>query len=153
MADDHLDRAVELAARAYDGRTDRQGDPYVAHAIRVMLAMRTDDERAVAILHDVFEWGRISLREFVAAKLPKRIVDAVDAMTKREGESLAEHVERILASELAVAVKRADLVDNALEHRLERLPKQQRERLVAMYRETATLLGEDLDELCGRPVR
>lgn len=153
MADDHLDRAVELAARAYDGRTDRQGDPYVAHAIRVMLAMRTDDERAVAILHDVFEWGRISLREFVAAKLPKRIVDAVDAMTKREGESLAEHVERILASELAVAVKRADLVDNALEHRLERLPKQQRERLVAMYRETARLLGEDLDELCGRPVR
>ncbi len=152
MADDHLDRAVELAARAYDGRTDRQGDPYVAHAIRVMLAMRTDDERAVAILHDVFEWGRISLREFVAAKLPKRIVDAVDAMTKREGESLAEHVERILASELAVAVKRADLVDNALEHRLERLPKQQRERLVAMYRETARLLGEDLDELCGRRV-
>lgn len=153
MADDHLDRAVELAARAYDGRTDRQGDPYVAHAIRVMLAMRTDDERAVAILHDVFEWGRISLREFVAAKLPKRIVDAVDAMTKREGESLAEHVERIRGSELAVAVKRADLADNALEHRLERLPKQQRERLVAMYRETARLLGEDLDELCGRPVR
>ncbi|WP_404313298.1 phosphohydrolase [Agrococcus terreus] len=153
MTDDHLDRAVELAARAYDGRTDRQGDPYVAHAIRVMLAMRTDDERAVAILHDVFEWGRISLREFVAAKLPKRIVDAVDAMTKREGESLAEHVERILASELAVAVKRADLVDNALEHRLERLPAQQRERLVAMYRETARLLGDDLDELCGRPVR
>lgn len=153
MADDHLDRAVALAARAYDGRTDRQGDPYIAHAVRVMLAMRTDDERAVAILHDVFEWGRISLREFVAAKLPKRIVDAVDAMTKREGESLAEHVERILASELAVAVKRADLVDNALEHRLERLPAQQRERLVAMYRETARLLGDDLDELCGRPVR
>lgn len=153
MAHDDLERAIVLAARAYDGRVDRQGDPYVAHAIRVMHAVEGDDAKAVAILHDVFEWGRISLREFTGAKLPKRVVDAVDALTKREGETLTEHVERVRASELAVRVKRADLVDNALEGRLDRLPsKGQRERLVAMYRETAELLGWSLDELCGREV-
>lgn len=152
MAND-LELAIKVAARAYDGRVDRQGDPYVAHAIRVMLAVDTDDERAVAMLHDVFEWGTITLREFASAKFSKRVVDAVDALTKRRGETLAEHITRLQGSKLAVAVKLADLRDNALEWRLDALPsKATRKRLVTMYRETAALLGVDLDELCGRAV-
>ncbi|SFS18058.1 HD domain-containing protein [Agrococcus baldri] len=153
MADDHLERAILLAAQAFDGRVDRQGHPYMAHAVRVMLAVDGDDLRTVAILHDVFEWGTITLREFVSAKFPKRVIDAVDAMTKREGESIAEHVERLRASELAATVKIADLRDNALAWRLEAMPSPaQRRELVAMYRETAQLLGTSLDEICGRKV-
>lgn len=153
MANDHLERAITVAAKAYDGRVDRQGQPYVAHAIRVMLAVETDDERAVAMLHDVFEWGTITLREFVSAKFPKRIVDAVDALTKRHGESLAEHLGRVQTSKLATTVKIADLRDNTLAWRLDALPDQLlRVHLVAMYRETAELLGVDLDQLCGRQV-
>lgn len=153
MASADLERAIAVATRAYDGRVDRQGEPYVAHAVRVMLAMETDDERAVAMLHDVFEWGTITLREFASAKFPKRIVDAVDALTKRNGETPAEHIDRVRASRLATAVKLADLRDNALEWRLDALPdKRQRKRLVAMYRESAELLGVSLDELCGREV-
>ncbi|ROR66873.1 HD domain-containing protein [Agrococcus jenensis] len=152
MASEDLERAIAVAARAFDGRVDRQGQPYVAHAIRVMLDVDTDDERAVAMLHDVFEWGTVTLRQFHAAKFPKRIVDAVDALTKRHGESTAEHVERVRGSELAATVKVADLRDNALEWRLDALDGATRDRLVAMYRETAQLLGTSLDEICGRPV-
>lgn len=153
MATADLERAIAVATKAYDGRVDRQGQPYVAHAIRVMLAVETDDERAVAILHDVFEWGTITLREFASAKFPKRIVDAVDALTKRHGESPAEHIDRVRASKLATTVKLADLRDNALEWRLDALPdKRLRKRLVAMYRESAELIGVSLDELCDREV-
>jgi hypothetical protein len=104
------------------------------------------------MLHDVFEWGTVTLREFQAQKFPKRIVDAVDALTKRKGESIPEHVERVRASRLASAVKVADLRDNALESRLDALDPETRERLVRMYRETAELLGSSLDEICGRAV-
>lgn len=153
MAGEHLDRAILMAAQAFDGRVDRQGQPYMAHAVRVMLDVDGDDQRTVAILHDVFEWGTITLRQFVSAKFPKRVIDAVDAMTKREGESIAEHSVRVQASELAAAVKIADLRDNALEWRLDALPnKALRKELVAMYRETAELLGTSLDEICGRSV-
>lgn len=152
MAHDDLDRAIAVAARAFDGRVDRQGEPYIAHALRVTLDVEGDDERAVAMLHDVFEWGTVSLREFHAQKFPKRIVDAVDALTKRQGESIAEHVERVRASELATVVKVADLRDNALEWRLDALDAATRDRLVRMYRETAQLLGSSLDEICGREV-
>lgn len=154
MARDHLERAILLAAVAFDGRVDRQGQPYMAHAVRVMLDVEGDDQRTVAILHDVFEWGTITLREFVGAKFPKRIIDAVDAMTKREGESVAEHVERLQASALAAEVKIADLRDNALAWRLDAMPSEAvRTELLGMYRETADLLGTSLDEICGRKVR
>lgn len=154
MAHDDLERAIVIASKAFDGRVDRQGEPYVAHAIRVMLDVEGDDERTVAILHDVFEWGTITLREFVSAKFPKRVIDAVDAMTKRQGETLAEHIERLRRSELAAAVKIADLRDNALARRLDALPTpQMRTELLAMYRESAQLLGTTLDEICGRKVK
>jgi len=154
MAHDDLERAIVIASKAFDGRVDRQGEPYVAHAIRVMLDVEGDDERTVAILHDVFEWGTITLREFVSAKFPKRVIDAVDAMTKREGETIAEHIDRLRTSELASAVKIADLRDNALTRRLDALPTpQMRAELLAMYRESARLLGTTLDEICGRKVK
>lgn len=152
MAHDDLERAIAVAARAFDGRADRQGEPYIAHAIRVTLDVEGHDEQAVAMLHDVFEWGTVTLREFHAQKFPKRIVDAVDALTKRQGESIAEHVERVRASELATAVKIADLRDNALPWRLDALDDATRSKLVRMYRETAEHLGTSLDEICGRAV-
>jgi (p)ppGpp synthase/HD superfamily hydrolase len=152
MAHDDLERAIAVAARAFDGRVDRQGQPYIAHAIRVTLDVDSDDERVVAMLHDVFEWGTVTLREFHAERFPKRIVDAVDALTKRRGESLAEHAARVRASDLALAVKVADLRDNALPWRLDALDAPTRARLVAMYRETAALLGSSLDAICGREV-
>ncbi len=152
MAHDDLERAIAVAARAFDGRVDRQGQPYIAHAVRVMLDVDSDDERAVAVLHDVFEWGTVTLQEFHAQRFPQPIVDAVDALTKRQGESIPEHVERVRASELATAVKLADLRDNALAWRLDALDTTTRARLLRMYRETAELLGTSLDELCGRAV-
>ena len=152
MANDDLERAVAVAARAFDGRVDRQGQPYIAHAIRVTLDVEGDDERAVAMLHDVFEWGTVTLREFDSQKFPKRIIDAVDALTKRQGESIAEHAERVRASELATAVKIADLRDNALAWRLDALDGGTRSKLLRMYRETAEHLGTTLDEICGRTV-
>ena len=150
MAQGGVERAIELASRAFDGRTDRQGDPYIGHAIRVMRDVEGDDAQMVALLHDVFEWGTVSLRDFVKQKFPKRVVDAVDALTKREGESLAEHIDRVHASELASVVKIADLRDNACSWRLDRIDDAAlRDELLAMYRETAELMGTTIEEICG----
>lgn len=153
MATGDLQHAILVATRAYQGRTDRQGEPYVAHAIRVMLDVEGDDARSVAILHDVLEWGSISLRELLAEHFPQRIVEAVEAMTARDDEPLEGFLERVRRSELAVAVKIADLRDNALQWRLNAMPDAAtRERLLAQYRRSAELLGTSLDEICGRAV-
>ena len=50
-----LDRAIEIAVQAHSGQLDKGGAPYILHPLRVMLRMATEEERIVAVLHDVVE--------------------------------------------------------------------------------------------------
>ena len=45
-----LHLAAEIACEAHKGQSDKQGEPYIFHVMRVALAMRTDEERVVALL-------------------------------------------------------------------------------------------------------
>ena len=50
-----LQRAIEIAVAAHKGQIDKAGSPYVLHPLRIMLKLRSDDERIVGVLHDVVE--------------------------------------------------------------------------------------------------
>jgi (p)ppGpp synthase/HD superfamily hydrolase len=50
-----LERAIAIAAEAHAGQVDKAGAPYVLHPLRMMLGMSSNDERIVAVLHDVCE--------------------------------------------------------------------------------------------------
>jgi (p)ppGpp synthase/HD superfamily hydrolase len=50
-----LERAVVIAAEAHAGVVDKAGAPYILHPLRLMLQMSTDEDRIVAVLHDVVE--------------------------------------------------------------------------------------------------
>lgn len=47
--------ALEIAIRSHAGQTERAGEPYILHPIRVMFRMTTSEERMVGLLHDVVE--------------------------------------------------------------------------------------------------
>lgn len=136
--------AIAIASRAFDGRTDRQGDPYIAHAIRVMHDVEGNDAKAVGLLHDTLEWGTVSWDEMLDAGLPQRILAAIDALTDRDDETLSEHVARIRANPLALTIKLADIRDNSLDWRMAKLDRATREELMSKYRDTAGLLGTTL---------
>jgi (p)ppGpp synthase/HD superfamily hydrolase len=50
-----LDKAILIAARAHQGQTDKAGQPYILHPLRVMFSRRNEIERICAVLHDVIE--------------------------------------------------------------------------------------------------
>src|SRR5438270_278019 len=50
-----LEDAIALAVEAHRGQTDKIGQPYVLHVLRVMFRCETEIERIVAVLHDVVE--------------------------------------------------------------------------------------------------
>lgn len=52
---DHLNLAMQIAAEADDGQTDKLGNPYFEHCQRVASAVSSEDEKIVAFLHDVVE--------------------------------------------------------------------------------------------------
>jgi len=136
-----LTTAITLACAAHRGQVDKGGADYILHPLRVMMAMNTEQERIVAVLHDVVEDSpHIRLPEIEEA-FGGRIAAAVDAISKRQGESYDDYLERVAADEIARKVKLADLKDNSDLTRLGRdVTEADRQRLGKYLRARAILL-------------
>ncbi|MFO1225299.1 HD domain-containing protein [Roseateles sp.] len=115
-----LERAIAIAASAHAGQRDKAGQPYILHPLRVMLAFQSDEDRIVAVLHDVVEDTVITLADLQAEGFSPAVVAAVEALTKRKGESRLEAATRAAADSIACRVK---LADNAENMDLSRIPK------------------------------
>lgn len=137
-----LEEAIAIAAQAHRGQTDRAGAPYILHPLRMMLSLRTDDERMAAVLHDVVEdtdWTLDALRERGFSAV---VVDAVDHLTRRAGESYEDFVRRAARHPVARRVKVADLEDNMDTRRLGTVTPGDGERLARYHRAWRFLTGD-----------
>ena len=144
-----LERAIEIAAAAHRGQTDKAGQPYILHPLRVMLACEGEATRIVAVLHDVIEdsdWTPEALR---AEGASDAILAAVDTVTRRDDETYAEFIERAARNEIGRAVKIADLHDNLDLSRIAQ-PTQADFARMERYRAALQHLGAQLPELAGK---
>lgn len=136
--------AKSIAEAAHQGQQDKAGHPYITHPGRVASRLETAGAPAEAIaagwLHDVVEDTDVTLDDLHTAGLPPETVQAVDAVTKRQGEPAADYATRIKTTPLALEVKCADLDDNSDPQRLAKLDAATRDRLTAKYATMRTLL-------------
>lgn len=107
-----LEKAIQISAKAHEGQLDKAGQPYIIHPIKVMLRLQNEDERIAAILHDVIEDTEITLNDLMAAGFSSEVIDAVEALTKREGETRMEAAKRASHNPIALRVKLADNAEN-----------------------------------------
>jgi len=107
-----LERAISLAAQAHAGQVDKAGQPYILHPLRVMLRVTTEEERIAAILHDVVEDTSVTLEQLAEEGFSPTVVAAVEALTKRPGESRMEAAARAAENRVARTVKLADNAEN-----------------------------------------
>lgn len=109
----NLDNAIKLATDAHAGQIDKGGQPYILHPLRIMLAMKTDEERIVAVLHDVVEDTAVSADDlYWVHGFKMDIVKPVCLLTRTKGENYFDYIERLSVNPIARAVKIADLRDN-----------------------------------------
>ncbi len=134
-----LERAICIAAEAHTGQTDKAGAPYILHPLRVMGRVSTNEERIVAVLHDVIEdtdWTPDRLR---AEGFSETILEALDLVTHRPGESYEDFVRRAAAHPVARQVKRADILDNMDPSRIAEPTERDRQRMEKYARALAIL--------------
>lgn len=148
VAASSLERAIEIAARAHAGQTDKGGAPYVLHPLRVMLQLRDPVAQIAAVLHDVVEdcagWSLARLR---GEGFSDEVVDAVAAVTKQpEDEPPANASEEVRSAlylqfirragghPIGRLVKQADLEDNLDDARLPQPLSAKDEARLARYR-------------------
>ena len=143
-----LTRAIVIAAEAHRGQVDKAGEVYILHPLRVMLRMKTEPERIVAVLHDLLEdtdWSEESLR---AEGFSEEVLRALDHLTRREGEVYHRFVKRAAEDPIARGVKRADLLDNLDPSRIPH-PTEKDETRMEKYRQ-ALKIREKLREALAR---
>ena len=117
----NIQKALDLAYKAHHGQKTWSGNPYIFHPIRLMERMDTEEEKCVALLHDVVEDADVTL-DCLNSLFPydeSRIYGAVKALTHIPDVPYHDYIGRLSSSDMAVKVKIADLKDNM---RIERIP-------------------------------
>lgn len=116
-ASPRVSRALVMALAAH-GSQVRMGTslPYIVHPVGVALAVAarggTEDEVIAALLHDSVEDTTLTLKQIRRA-FGDNVADLVDAVTKKEGLSKMEQVQRIASLGLMpVQLKLADTRHN-----------------------------------------
>jgi (p)ppGpp synthase/HD superfamily hydrolase len=107
-----VEDAIKLAIEKHHGQTDKAGEPYILHPLRVMAQMQTEAEQIVAVLHDVVEDSDVTLETLRGMGYSEEVVTAIDHLSRRKNESYEQFIQRIKPHPLAVRVKLADLRDN-----------------------------------------
>lgn len=118
----NTDLAYHIAQAAHAGQTDKQGQPYILHVLRVAKAAQEVFLRAtsedlkdivpIALMHDVIEDSTIAVYNLTELGFNRNIIDAVSVITKREDETYKKYINRVLNNRLARQVKILDIEDH-----------------------------------------
>lgn len=103
-----------LALEAHKNQVDKNGKPYFEHPMRVatpFLEAADLEAATVAVGHDLVEDTWVTLG-FLEDRFPDVIVDAIDAITRRENETYRQYIRRCCDNDIARRVKRVDVGDN-----------------------------------------
>ena len=114
-----VEKAKDFVKFCTDG--DASGHDYF-HTIRVLELASTiareesrfhpvelETVQLIALLHDVVEDSNITLDDLREIGFPYSVVEAVDAITRRDGEDRIHYLNRVKENALARVVKIADL--------------------------------------------
>ena len=124
-----VDLALSIVRQAHEGQLDKAGVDYIEHPIYVASQVDTEEEKAVALLHDVIEDSPVSAEELLQAGLPETVVTAVQVLTKKKEQDYQTYLETVKKNPLARLVKLADLKHNSDLSRLSSITEKDRERL------------------------
>lgn len=90
--------AISIAAEGFKNKTDKSGEPYILHCIRVMNNLHTTDKKlqSIAILHDCIEDGVISHRGLMDMCFFDRVVQAVFILTHDKHLSYEDYIKNLI---------------------------------------------------------
>jgi len=139
------DKALRIATKAHKGQKDKSGEDYILHPIAVSGYCITDRGKIVALLHDVVEDTDVTLNDLRKAGFGEDIVNAVDCISKREGEETSHYLERVATDDIATEVKFADMRHNGMRWPADR-PKEEAEKNYEKYNGRAKKLLQMVGE-------
>ena len=112
----YLHKALTIACEAHQGQSSINGEPYILHPLRLLIKAKSNEERIIAILHDVVEKTNISLADLKNKGFDQNIISSIDSLSRRRGESYVDYIGRLMQNRISVKIKLLDLADNIKMH-------------------------------------
>ena len=129
----NLEQALSIASLTHTGQVDKAGEPYILHPLRVMMKLKDEKQRIVAVLHDVIDDTDLTIQDLSDQGLDYELVKIILTLTRRKDETYDEYLNRICYDRFAMEIKLADLEDNMDMSRIKNPTKKDFQRL-AKYR-------------------
>lgn len=149
-----LEDAIILATNAHRGQTDKAGEPYVLHPLRVMFTFPPYmlRERITAVLHDTLEDTALTEDDLQREGVPAECIYAIKLLTysdhdKMNAMTYLDFVNRCRHDPIARQVKIADIKDNTSLERMLRLDTKTQQRLMDKYGPALDLLQRGHNEI------
>jgi len=127
-----LSIAISITAKAFEGKKDKGGNPYILHCLRVMSGVSDTNEElmCIAVMHDLLEdckdWN---VHRLLSLGFSLRVVNALELLTHDKKVPYDDYIKKIAFNEDARRVKLSDLRDNSNITRLKGLTKKDFDRL------------------------
>lgn len=134
--------AIQIALYAHEGQVDKGGSPYILHPLSVMEEMDTIEEKIVAVLHDTIEDSDIKKEELITLGIPEELVDEIDLLTRKDGDTYMQYIAKIKTGKIATKVKLADLKMNMDLSRIKEPTKADFDRVKKYKKAQKRLLGD-----------
>ena len=128
MKQSQSEKAYEIAKKAHLGQIDKAGEDYIKHPKKVASFVNSDEEKAVAYLHDVIEDTELTLEDLREYGFSEEVLKAVDVITKKKGQDYQTYLNSVKENKLARVVKLADLRHNSDLNRLINITEKDIER-------------------------
>ena len=112
----YLHKAIIIACEAHQGQSSINGEPYILHPLRLLIKAKSNEERIIAILHDVIEKTNISLADLKNKGFDQNIISSIDSLSRRRGEPYVDYIGRLMQNRISVKIKLLDLADNIKMH-------------------------------------
>lgn len=153
-------KTIMFITEAHANQYDKLGVPYVEHPKAVADILKispayfllSDDDKKeaviVALLHDVIEDTQYSAKDLLDKGFSSTVVDNVVLLSydAKAGDRLS-YYEKLKVSDIARAVKVADIIHNNLPNRVKHLDTDTRERLQIKYGKARDVLFSKDDNL------
>lgn len=137
-----VDKVLKFAMEKHEGQFDKAGEKYILHPLHIALQMDTEEEKIVALLHDVLEDTDATEKDLEDLGLTKETIKHIKCLTRPKDVPYMEYIKKIALDKVAKKVKLKDLEHNMDTSRFKG-SSDKAQSLMKRYQKAYTFLKED----------
>ena len=113
-SDNLIFKALELVTTLFENDLDKGGLPYMLHLLYVYKHVYSEEEKVIALLHDIIEDKQISKEDLIEFGFPIKIVEDVSILSRKKHTDYGLYIDNLVkkGSIEALHVKLSDLRNN-----------------------------------------